>query len=39
MRLGRLAYWLEVHAVRSIWEELTPNEALLLPLYAIVDMM
>lgn len=37
--LGKLAYWLKVHAVRSIWAEATPNEALLLPSYAIMDMM
>lgn len=39
LRLGRLTYWLQVHAVRSICEEAAPSAALLLPSYTIVDMM
>lgn len=38
MRLGRLTYWLQVHAVRSICEEAMPSDALLLPSYTIMDM-
>lgn len=39
MRLGRLTYWLQVHAVRSICEEAMPSDALLLPSYTTMDVM